>query len=315
MGRLLIRAAMLVVIAGVALVVYIVIFLNQRDPLTDLPSPRRDLPAMSTMPVKESGRRITHVTLAGGALGDIGFVVSLPDPLPAKKIPVLVVLGGLGTGESNIRTIKNIGANAVIGYDWLIPVRFPQGTDFLRQAPELYRDTMTIPGQIASMIEWLVVQPWADEKRIGLLGFSLGALAAPAAQNLAQHDGASIDATILAYGGAPLGALFAANPHMKPEWLRAIIGPVIGLLLRPLDPLANLPRLSGHFLVLEGRDDRLIPEAARVALRDAVPPPKDVVILGGDHMGIGPDKDALLAEIIAVSRDWLVRNGAADAPK
>jgi len=290
------------------------LWLNTRDPLSSLPPPRHDLSASPIEPVVMNGRRLEHLILSAGPLGDIGIFVNLPDPLPEKKIPVLIVLGGLGTGENNIRMIDNPGDNAIIGYDWPIPVPVPQGRDLIHALPDLYHRAMIIPGQVASAMGWLMAQPWADEKRLSVLGYSLGALAAPAIENIAQHDGHHAGWTIIAYGGAPLGALFAANPHMKPAWLRAVMGPVIDLLLHPLEPTVNLPQLSGHFLVLEGHDDALMSEAARTALRDAVPAPKDVIVFNGAHMGVGADKQALMEEIIRASRRWLIDSGAGNPP-
>jgi hypothetical protein len=298
---------LLLLVAGTAL---LLAWLDMRSPLAALPPPQHGLSADQTVPVVEQGRRLEHITLAGGALGDIGITVNLPDPSPAKKLPILIVLGGLGTGENNIRLIDNIGDNAVIGYDWPMPMDFPKGRDLLLQTPDLYHRVMMVPGQVASVIGWLATQPWADDKRISVLGFSLGALATPAAENLTEHDGHPIGWTIIAYGGAPFGALFASNPHMKPKWM----GPVVDVLLHPLQPTVNLPYLSSHFLVLEGRDDALIPAEARAALSDAVPGSKDVVVFGGDHMGVGPDKQALLGQIIRTSRGWLIRNGAVNPP-
>jgi hypothetical protein len=296
-----------VLVAGILL---FGLWLYARGPLLALPSPRHGLVASTGLPVAEHGRRFQHMTLAGGALGDIGFTVNLPDPLPAKKLPILMVLGGLGTGENNIRMIENAGDNAIVGYDWPMPVDFPRGEALLRQLPVLYQQVMSIPGQVASSIDWLTTQDWADTQRVSILGFSLGALAAPAAENLTEHDGHKIGWTIIAYGGAPFGTLLVSNPHIKPKW----IAPFIDLALYPLQPTVNLPYLSGHFLVLEGRDDALIPAAARAMMRDAVPDPKDVVVFGGDHMGVGPDKQALLDQIIRTSRGWLVRNGAVNPP-
>ncbi|HUY68016.1 MAG TPA: hypothetical protein VMV79_01795 [Alphaproteobacteria bacterium] len=305
--RRLFRTILLLALAGVT---GLFLWYYIRDPAVFLPAARHDLPATINTPVIMDGRRVEHVTLDGGSLGTIGFAVSFPDPMPAGKLPVLLVLGGLGDGIDNISYIKNAGDNVMVGYDWPIPVRFPEGLDFVRQVPALYAHVMSIPGQAASVIGWLATQPWADGKRFSVLGFSLGALAAPAIENLATQGGHKIGWTIIAYGGAPLGALFANDPHMKPAWLRHVIGPVIDVLLRPAEPTVNLPHLSGHFLVLEGNDDHLMPPAERFLMRDAVPAPKDVVIFGGRHMGVGPGKMKLLAEIIGTSRAWLTANGA-----
>lgn len=300
-----------VLLAGL---ICLLLWFYAENPAQFLPQPMHQLEANAAQPVIEQGRKIEHITFSAGVLGTIGIVVSLPDPLPAGKLPIVIVLGGLGTGENNIRFITDAGNNAIVGYDWPVPVYFPVGADFVRQLPALYSAVMTIPAQIASAIDWLAAEPWADDSRISILGFSLGALAAPAVENLTEQDGHKIDCTILAYGGAPLGALFAANPHMRPAWMRFALAPVIDLLLHPIEPSANLPHLSGHFLVLEGRDDRLIPKAARARLRNAVPEPKDVITFEGAHMGVGPDKMLLLQEIISASKQWLADNGAVNKP-
>ncbi len=283
-------------------------------PLAFLPGPERGLAARQTPLAATAGRKMLHVTLGSPKLGDIGFTVNLPDPLPAGKLPVVFVMGGLASGEENIRLIENPGPNVLVGYDWPIPVFFPEGRDVPRQLPSLYWRALTIAGQAGSALRWLAQQPWADPARLSLLGYSLGGLAAPAVQHAAQQDGIPVGWTILAYGGAPLHALFAGDPYIEPAWARTLLAPCVGFLLRPLEPTVHLPRLSGRFLVLEGQDDRLIPEAARKRLADAVPQPKTVVTLAGQHMGAGPDEAALLDTIIAASRDWLIANDAVNAP-
>jgi surfactin synthase thioesterase subunit len=295
----------LIVVAAGALVLY-----RAANPVSRLPPPDHNVQPEIVEPVIVKGRRLEHITLASTDFGEIGIFISLPDPLPAKRLPVVIVLGGLGTGETNVRTIENAGDNVIVGYDWPIPVHFPGGSEFIRQSPALYHQVLTIPEQVASAIGWIAAQPWADDRHISILGFSLGALAAPSVENVAEQDGHPIGWTILAYGGAPFGDLFAADPHIKPEWLRVAMGPVIDFLLRSVEPAANLPQLNSHFLVLEGRDDTLIPATARENLENEVPGSKDVVVFNGDHMGVGPDQTALLDQIIRVSRAWLIDNGA-----
>jgi len=206
------------------------------------------------------------------------------------------------------------GLNAIVGYDWPLPIRPPRGLALLLATPELYRQALRAPGQIASALAWANRQAWADPHRVSLLGFSLGALVAPAAQRLASARGHPVGYTILAYGGAPLGALFAANPHTGPVWVRAAMGWLIDLFLRPLEPTLHLPLLTGRFLSLAGSDDRLIPASARARLNDAIPAPKEVLTLAGDHMGVGAEKAALLRAVIETSQGWLVRQGAIDRP-
>jgi pimeloyl-ACP methyl ester carboxylesterase len=202
----------------------------------------------------------------------------------------------------------------VIGYDWPIPTDMPTGLALLRLVPALHDRVLAIPGQVATAILWAQEQDWGDPSRVSLLGFSLGALAAPAAQRLAAEHGGSIGWTVLAYGGAPIGALVAAHPDLRPRWLAPALGRFTDLALWPVEPSAHLPHLAGRFLVLEGRQDQFIPAPAAARLRELAPPPKRVVALDGGHMGIGPDKQRLLEAIIAESRAWLIDEGAVNPP-
>ena len=290
----------------------IALSLFSRDPVASLPVPEHGLTAQVQAAVSE-GRTIQHVTLPGKRLGDINFLVSLPDPLPSRKLPLVIVLGGIKNGEDNLRHVTAIGDHAVIGYDWPVSVHFYGRPNFWGQIPSLYLQIMTIPAQVTTAINWLADQPWPDPQRMSLLGFSLGAVAAPAIQDIATRDGTNIRWAILAYGGTPFGALVTNNPHVYPPWMRSVLAPVIDCLLSPLEPTQHLSHLSGHFLILQGQDDTLMPEAARRCLREATPEPKTIVTFGGNHMGVGKEKMVLLQKIIATSRVWLIENGAINA--
>jgi hypothetical protein len=289
-------------------------WLAWRDPLTALPHPVGPVAGPPTHERRIDGRHIFHLVLDDPAVGSVGFTVSLPDPLPAGRLPVVVVLGGLGRGADNIAPIRAPGANAVVGFDWPMPPRLPRGLGFVGQGPDLYDRLVSTPGQVVAAIEWAMSQPWADADRASLLGFSLGALAAPAAHRLAAARGRVVGWTILAYGGAGLGDLLAAHPRLRPEWARGLVGGLADRLLRPIEPAQHLPHLSGAFLVIGGRDDRLVPPRPARRLRDLTPEPKSIVLLEGGHMGVGRGQAALLAEIVRASRAWLVAEGAVNGP-
>ncbi len=307
------RLVFLSVLAVVFLAAYAFRF-PSREPLAALPPAMKQVEASGTIVAVREGRRLESVVLDAGTLGEVRLAVSFPEPMPEGPLPVLIVLGGLPTGAENLSLIPEAGNNVLVGYDWPISVAPPKASTFLLQAPGLYRDVMRMPGQGATAIVWAAGQPWADGRRVSLLGFSMGALAAPAVQRLAEQAGQPVGWTILAYGGAPLSALLASNPNIQPEWLRHVLGGLAGFLLGPLEPEAHLPYVRGNFLVLEGTDDELITAEARARLRDAVPEPKDIVTFPGDHMSGDVAQRAHLQRIMAASRDWLIRQGAINAP-
>ncbi len=297
------------------LVTAAVVRLRLQDPLAALP---RDPPGAVRL-IEErretwQGRMVLHVVLRGAAVGDVRLVVSLPDPIPPERLPLIVVLGGLEGGTRSIRRISEVigdpGPNAFLAYDWPLPPEEPGLLEIALHLPELRRSVLSVPGQVDALLAWATRQPWADPDRVSLLGFSLGAFVAPAAQRVSQARGSAVQWTIIAYGGAPIGAVIAAHPAVKPAWLGPLLGAGADLLLRPVEPGEHLPHLRGRFLVLRAGRDRLIAPAAADRLSELTPEPRTVVVIEGDHMGLGPSKKKLLEKVVAVSRAWMIEQGA-----
>ncbi|HEX9400471.1 MAG TPA: hypothetical protein VF912_10200 [Anaeromyxobacter sp.] len=300
----------------VALAVGIGVSRIASDPLAALPREATSRVAVVEEALEPwQGRTLLHVALEGEAVGRVRFVVSLPDPMPPGRLPLVVILGGLRGGSDSIREIANVsgdpGPNAFVGYDWPLPSREPGTGEIVRRLPEFRRKVLTVPGQVDAILAWASRQAWADPDRVSLLGFSLGAFVVPAAQRLAQDRGASVRWTILGYAGAPIGAVIAGHPKAGPPWIRPALGTAADLLLRPVEPSHHLPHLRGRFLVLRAANDRLIVRAAAERFAELTPEPRTVVRIEGDHMGLG-DKWKLLAHVIDVSRSWLLEQGAID---
>lgn len=280
------------------------------EPVDVLPRNGEAVRATLFEEIREEDRLIQRHRIEDPTLGEIGLVVSLPEPLPDHPLPLVVVLGGLGSGLGTIRRLPPAGDNIVVGYDWPLPDKLPRGIEFLRQGPALYERVLSVPGQIAAVIAWAAAQPWAEPDRISLLSFSLGALAAPAAQRLLEAQGGRIAWTVLAYGGGDLGNLVQSHPRLGPGWLRPLVGWVADFYFGPLDPVEHLPHLSGRFLVIGGEKDGLVPENSARLMQDLAPEPKTVVRLGGEHIGVGRDQEALMAEILSVVEAWLKEQAA-----
>lgn len=316
------RATSIVAAAGAAALVLVggaAAWLASGDPLGSLPRPAATGPEV----IEErreawEGRTLLHVALDGAEAGRIRFVVSLPDPMPRRRVPLVIVLGGLRGGSGSIREISSVtgdpGPNAFVGYDWPLPTREPGVAEIVRRLPAFRRGVLQVPGQVDAILAWAATQDWVDPARVSLLGYSLGAFVVPAAQRIAQERGVAIRWTVLAYAGAPIGEVIAGHPGAGPRWLRPTLGAAADLLLRPVEPSAHLPHLRGRFLVLGAATDRLIAPGAARRMAELTPEPRTVVRLEGDHMGVGANRRALLARVVEVSRSWLVEAGAIDLP-
>jgi dienelactone hydrolase len=279
------------------------------DPLASLP--RASAIALADQRSENHPTRVFQkVTLSDASLGRIVFTVSLPDPLPTSKLPLVIILGGLGTRENSIRSVDPAGENAVIGYGWPLPTAIPKGLRAIPELPSLRRSALSVPGQVTAMLHWLIAQPWSDAHRISLIGFSLGAIAVPAVDRVAQQEGLDIQWTVLAYGGVGLDALIEGDQRIKPGWVRPLLGTAAAFLLKPLEPADHLPRLSGQFLILGASSDTIVDKGASAKLEALTPEPKTIIHTAGDHIGTGRNRQAQLEQAMATTRRWLIDEGA-----
>ena len=195
--------------------------------------------------------------------------------------------------------------------------RSPKGSPRISGPPSilaLRRQVLDIPGQVAVALRWIAAQPWSDGDRVTVVGFSLGAIAAPAIERVAALEQVRIGWTVLAFGGAPLGALVEGDERIRPAWLRPVLALGADLVLRPVDPAVHLPHLAGRFLTLDATQDEIVGAGAARRLVALTPAPKQSIHLPGDHVGTGPDRAAQLAAAMAATCGWLVETGAVNAP-
>jgi len=286
-------------------------WLRFRDPVGALPQEVSEgLPGVEEVVEHRWGRLLTRVTLEGRAVGTVRFFVSRPDPMRTQRIPLMVVVAGRRTGTEELSLLGDVGPNAVVWFEWPFPPDLRWGRELAWRIPDLYRTALSVPGQLDAALRWASQQGWVDRKRVSLLGYSLGALVIPAAQRLSQERGHPIGWTVLAYGGAPIGAVLDANPRVRASWVRPLIRVPVDLLLRPVEPSVHLPELRGRFLLLGGKGDTSIPFAAAERMRRLTPHPRTILLFEGEHIGIAAAKRHLLESVVAASKSWLVDQGA-----
>lgn len=278
------------------------------NPLVILPRAEGRLAGVLEESVVENGRTLRWITLDAGRAGSTRFILSTPNPLPTDgPLPLLIVLGGLAEAEENLRYLPPVGNNAVLVFQWPFPAYYPHETwsDLRRMPLALWRILQT-PGQIAAATAWaLQTSPQIDPQRVSLLSLSLGVLPAPATQHLMQAQNIPVQATVFAYGGAPIGTLLASHPEFSPQWLRPGAAAFVNLLTRPLDPQRHLPALRGNFLVLYGTQDPYVPLKAATQLEALTPDPKTVVILDTPHLDVDEAHLPILQQVMSQVATWL----------
>ncbi len=285
-----------------------------RDPLALIRSevPSFDIAQDETYTVERAGevRAYHDITLTADGHEPVLITVSLPSGQLARDLPVMILLGGFRSGRNSLKHVPRAGPNAVIAYEYpLREVIRGKGSPFARVAAARY-SALAVPEQLVAIIRWARAQPWADPERINMLGYSLGAVFVPAAHHMAAANGLRLGPSIMAFGGARLKPILEANIRLKPAWLRPAIAWLAATLLRQLEPTIHLPYLKGEFLLINSLDDEMIPAVSVRALQRLTPEPKTIVILPGEHMD--PRDPALMAEIVGITRSWLLARGAAN---
>lgn len=273
------------------------------DPMLWLPSPSGLASISEERIERRDGRELRRLVLDAGALGLVRITVSLPDPLPAHRVPVLFILGGLRTGQHSIRHVDSPGGNALVGFDYPLQRRVGSGLGLLLRLPELRNQVFVAPGQAVAVLDWLRAQAWADPKRITPIGVSLGAMFLPAALRLDQSrpDGSSL--AVLAYGGADIVLMAPRLLSSVHEDLRPLLVWLGAASLRPVDPAVHLPHLRGEFLLLAGTgEDAMVPEDAAQLMERLTPEPKTIIRLPGGHVG---GETEVTRRLVTALRAWL----------
>ena len=265
---------------------------------------------------REGERRIqSDIVLTAPGEEPVRFAVSLPEGAADEPMPVQIVVGGLRAGKENIRRLPSpVGRNVVIAFEY--PERDAvndKKASTLSRILAIRKGAVVTPRQLVAILQWTAQQPWADSGRVSLLGYSLGALFVPAALETAKANRIASGVTILAFGGADVGAIVPQALKIKSPSLRWIVGVLADCVLHSVEPRYFLPLMETRTLIINAEADELIPPASTRLMTQLTPPPKWVVTMPGDH--INPRDQAILTHVVNVSRDWLIAQGAANDPR
>lgn len=266
--------------------------------------------ADSSRPVRlsRSGEQRTFrdVTLETAGAGTVRFTVSEPPDMEGPA-PLVVVLAGFRTGRDALELFAPHGEARIVAYEYpYSPVRWEREPAW-RRIPAARSAALRVPAQVAALRAWLGYRGLVDRDRTALLGFSFGAVFAPAAQRLAADCGSPYRAVGLAFGGAGIDRMVRRALSAEPGWLAAAAGEAVAAATAPLEPARHLPRLPGSFMLVHGQRDSRIPAGAAERLTRLAPEPKRVARIDARHLH--PEKRELLGRVADLFRGWLAEEG------
>ncbi len=219
-----------------------------------------------------------------------------------RRVPAVILLGGKATGKYAVDYAIDIKNVIIIAPDYPFePRQSYTVTTFLADVPAIRRALLDMVPSVMLVLDYLWRRPDVDTSRIVLLGYSFGAPFVPC---IIAHDRRPAVAAMV-YGAGELRSLITYNVRRyEGEVASQCVGLLGGLLLRPLEPLRYVDRVSPTpLLMINGSDDEQIPRRNVVMLFEKAKEPKNLIWLPSHH--VNPANVELTRLIVATLRKEL----------
>ena len=216
----------------------------------------------------------------GGFNVDCGL---LTPPDTARRYPAIVLLGGKTTGKYAIDYALDIKDVIIIAPDYPYTPRDRYTLlQFLEDLPAMRQALLDMVPAVMLVTDYLWQRPDVDTTKVILLGYSFGAPFVPC---LLAHDRRAGIAAMV-YGGGDLRSLITHNVgRYEGPLVSECVGDLGGVLLRPLEPLRYIERVSPTPLIMiNGTRDEQIPRAYVEILFQRAREPKKLIWLDTKHV-------------------------------
>lgn len=243
---------------------------------------------------------------------DLDCLVRRPLADSLRRLPAALLSGGIGTGKRAALVAGESfrGVALSCSYPWKNPGTYG-GLELALRLPKLRSELVSTPLAHRSAATYLLRRPDVDSAHFLGIGVSLGV---PAIAAWAAED-QRVRAVALLYGGARLDRLLdrVGERARWPAAVRAPLAPLLGGLLRPVEPERTVPRIAPRPLFIAiAPDDERIPRVSSEALAVAAGPQARVLRLSGAH--VTPRAEALLTMLTDSTLAWLGRVWVLPAP-
>ena len=243
----------------------------------------------------------------GGLSVACGLLAPVRSPgATRERYPAIIVLGGKTTGKDAINYAFDIRNVVVVAPDYPYTPRPSYSfLEFLIDVPEMRTAALDMVPSVMLVMDYLARRPDVDTSRIVLLGYSFGAPVVPAV--IAQDRRPAVAA--MAYGAGDLTSLIRHNVARYRGPLESeLAGRLAGLLLRPLEPLRYVDRISPTPLIMiNGTQDEQIPRGNVDLLYWTARQPKKLIWLESRH--VNPRNVELTIRIIRTLKGELTQLG------
>jgi fermentation-respiration switch protein FrsA (DUF1100 family) len=226
-----------------------------------------------------------------------------PMTAPGRTLPVIIVMGGEGTGKDAVDLVGAPRGVAYIALDY--PYAGDQELDAfwesLTAIPGIQQAFLDSPPAMSLAVDWAQQQKWYDPDNVELVGASLGVPFTAVAGALDSR----FTRVWLLHGGAENlpWVMHVGRRYVENEWLRAMLARLALLLVygHSFETLDWIPEIAPRPLVIvAARDDDFVPPAAQQPFVDAAAASESIEIVWTDGRHIRPTRREELQQLLDI---------------
>ena len=296
------RRTLLVGFAVVALAVFVYV-LELAIPKRDYFLERRGtLVHQEILAASNNGTVQKTVRLRSSSGLEVDMRLARPATEPGETLPVIVVMGGEGTGKDAVDLVGEPDGVAYLALDY--PYRGSQELDAFWESisaiPAIQQAFLDSPPAMSLAVDWLEQQDWFDPGNVELVGASLGVPFTSVAGAIDER----FTRVWLLHGGAENvpWVMHVGQRHVENEFLRSLLarGALLLVYGNSFETIDWIPRIAPRPVVIVAakNDDFVPPEAQEPFIEAARSEHVELVWTDGRH--IRPTRKEELRQLLDV---------------
>ena len=233
----------------------------------------------------------------------VNMRVVRPETAPGQTLPVIIVMGGEGTGKDAVDLVGAPQGVAYLALDY--PYEGDQELDAfwesLAAIPGIQQAFLDSPPAMSLALDWALQQAWVDPDKVELVGASLGVPFTAVAGALDER----FTRVWLLHGGAENvpWVKHVGRRYVENEFLRGLLarGALLLVYGNSFETLDWLPEIAPRPLVIvAARDDDFVPPEAQQPFVDAAAASDYIEIVWTEGRHIRPTRREELKQLLDI---------------
>ncbi len=246
-------------------------------------------------------QKLVHLESSTGLT--VNMRVVRPETAPGQTLPVIIVMGGEGTGKDAVDLVGEPQGVAYLALDY--PYEGDQELDAfwesLAAIPGIQQAFLDSPPAMSLALDWALRQPWVDPENVELVGASLGVPFTAVAGALDTR----FTRVWLLHGGAKNvpWVMHVGRRYVENEFLRGLLarGALLLVYGNSFETLDWIPEIAPRPLVIvAAKDDDFVPPEAQQPFIDAAEASEYVEIVWTEGRHIRPTRREELQQLLDI---------------